>query len=315
LKKIGFCFLLIVALVFTFSTQPITYGADQDFPQWQVGNWWKYNVEILGEVNLVGTETYTVVSDNAEVFQNGQNFKCFEIDGLAGGTIYGNVDSTGTSGTWTLTEQQYLAKSDLSWVKSYSTYEETISVNDNSGSISTISAVQDEFSSKTILDVTYNPPFEANKGFPLTVGKSWSAATTEIIKTEAKFNGITESTTESEAYTKTFLVLRKESITISIGETEAYVIKRTDPDGTYAENYYSPEIGTDVKIIEYDSNGTILMTMELLDYEYKSVGDVLDLLTTEIFPILVILSIVVIIAIVIIYLVKKKKPDNKSQII
>ena len=313
MKKIKILILLfITSLILSFSTINTSFGADPDFPQLQVGDWWKFNIEISGEINLVGTYTFTVVGDNVDVFQNGQNFNCYQIDLLGGGTIYGEIVGIGIGGTWTLTEQHYYTKSDISWVKIYSTYEDTISANDNSGG-TPISTIQDGITSKSILDVIYNPPFEANKGFPLTVGKSWSAATTETIKAETTINGNTESTTESEAYTKTFLVMRKELITISIGETEAYVIKRTDPDGAYAETYYSPEVGTDVKMIEYDSIGTIQSTMELLSYEYQSIGDDSQLLTTGIFPILIIVLIGVISAIVTIYFLRKKKTGIKSQ--
>ncbi len=313
MKKIKILILLFIApLILSFSTINTSFGADPDFPRWQVGNWWKFNIEISGEVNLVGTITYTVVSDDVDVFQNGQDFNCYQIDVLGGGTIYGDIDSIGIGGTWTTTERHNYMKSDQSWVAIYSTYEETISVNDDSG-ITTISSVQDEITIKTTVDTTYNPPFEANKGFPLTVGKSWSAATTETTKTQTTVNGNTESKTESEAYTKTFLVLRKESITLSIGEIETYIIKRTDPDGAYAETYYSPEVGTDVKMIEYDSTGTIQSTMELLSYEYQSIGDDSNLLATGTFTILIIVSIIVISAIASIYLLKKKKTDIKSE--
>ncbi len=313
MKKIKILILLfITSLILSFSTINTSFGADPDFPQWQVGDWWKFNIEISGEINLVGTYTFTVVGDNVDVFQNGQKFNCYQIDLLGGGTIYGEIVGIGIGGTWTLTEQHYYTKSDIRWVKIYSTYEDTISANDNLGG-TPISTIQDGITSKSILDVIYNPPFEANKGFPLTVGKSWSAATTETIKAETTINGNTESTTESEAYTKTFLVMRKELITISIGETEAYVIKRTDPDGAYAETYYSPEVGTDVKMIEYDSIGTIQSTMELLSYEYQSIGDDSQLLTTGIFPILIIVLIGVISAIVTIYFLRKKKTGIKSQ--
>jgi tetrahydromethanopterin S-methyltransferase subunit F len=259
-------------------------------------------------INLVGTQTITVVSDDVDIFQNGQNFNCYQIDLLGGGTIFGDLDGTGIGGTWTVTEHHYYTKSDLSWVKLNSTFEETLSFNDNSGS-TPISTIQDGFTSKRFFDVIYNPPFEANKGFPLTVGKSWSAATTETTKTETTINGNTESTTESEAYTKTFLVLRKESISSSIGETEAYVIKRTDPDGAYAETYYSQEVGTDVKMIEYDSTGTIQSNMELLSYEYQSIGNDSNLLATETFTIIAIGIILAISVLVTIYVLKKKKTD------
>ncbi len=287
-----------------------------ELPQWQVGDWWKVDIEISGEVNLVGTTTYTVVSDNTDVSQNGQNLNCYQIDVSGGGTLSGNIDGNEIGGTWTVTEQQYYTKSDQSWVAVYSIYEETFSLNDDTNSgTTTISLVQDgTITSRTTYETTYNPPFEANKGFPLTVGKSWSAATTETTKTQTTINGSTDSTTDSEAYTKTFEVLRKESVTLSIGEVETYVTKRTDPDGAYAESYYSPEVGFDVKQIEYDSNGTIQMTLELSDYGYQTTGNDPQVLTTETFQILIIVSIIAISAIAAIYLfLRKKNADNQSQ--
>jgi len=294
-----------MTLIFSFSKINTSFGVDTDLPQWQVGNWWKLNIEISGEVNSVGTTTYTIVGNNVDIVQNGQNFNCYQIDAIGSGTIFGDIDGTRIGGTWILTERHYYTKFEQSWVGFYSTYEDTISVIDNSG-VTPISTVQDEISSKTILDITFNPPFEANKGFPLTVGESWSATTTETIKKETTINGNTESSTENEAYTKTFLVLQKETITTSIGETDAYIIKRTDPDGAYAEIFYSPEMGFDVKQIEYDSTGKIQTFMELLSYEYQSIGDNSNLLATGTFTIMIIVIILMISAIVTIYILKKK---------
>ena len=305
--------LFITSFILSFSTINTVFGVDPDFPRWQIGDWWKSNVEIsVVDFKLVGTTTFTVVGTDVEVVQNGQNFNCYQIDANSVGTIHGASDSTGISGTWTLTERSYYTKSDQSWVTYYSTYEDTISFNGNSGG-TPISTIQDKISSKTILDITFNPPFEANKGFPLTVGESWSAATTETIKTETTIFGNTESTTESEAYTKTFLVLRKEILPISIGETEAYIIKRTDPDGAYAEIYYSPEVGFDVKQIEYDSTGTIKTTMELSSYNYQSNRDDSNLFATGTFTTIIIGLILLISAVVTFYVMKKKKTDTKSE--
>ena len=306
--------LFIVALIFSFSAINTSYGADPDLPGWQVGNWWRFNIEISGDINLIGTITYTVVSDNIDVFQNGQDFNCYQIDVFASGTIYGGNEGNGIGGTWTVTERHYYMKSDQSWVAFYSTYDETISINDDSGVIP-ISLVQDEITSKSTFDTTYDPPFEANKGFPLTVGKSWSAATTETTIIQTTINGNLETTTESEAYTKTFLVTQKESITLSIGDTETFVIKRTDPDGEYAETYYSPEMGFDVKQFEYDSSGTLQVSMELINYQYQLIGDDSYLLTIGIFTIVIFVFIIVISVIVTIYLLKKKKQVSNLKVL
>jgi hypothetical protein len=285
-------------------------AANAEMPEWQVGDWWKFRIEVSGDVSLVGTYTYTVVGDDADVSQNGQEFKCYKLDVSGEGTIYGDIYGTEIGGTWSSTEEHYYMKSDMSWVAFYSTYDETVSALAGSG-VTTISLVADEtIMSRVITETTYNPPFEANKGFPLTVGESWSAATTETTKTETTISGNTEFATETDAYTKTFSVLGKESITVSAGEFETYVVKRTDPDGVYAETWYSPQVGFDIKEIEYDSTGAATVTMELLEYEHQpTVGDT-QFLTTTIFLILAISSIIT--AIVAIYLLKRKRAEVQS---
>ena len=286
--------------------------ASPELPQWQVGDWWKFSIEVSGDVSLVGTYTFTIVDDDAAVSQNGQEFNCYKLDVSSEGTIYGDSYGTGVWGTWSSTEQHYYMKSDISWVAIYSTYDETVSLIDDSG-VTAISLVADEtIISKVITETTYNPPFEANKGYPLTVGKSWSAATTETTKTQTTINGNAEATTESESYTKTFLVLEKESTTVSAGEFETFVIKRTDADGAYVETWYSSQVGFDIKQIEYDSTGTSQITMELLDYERQQTVNDTQFLTTEIILTLTILMITAISAIATIYLLKRKRTEIQS---
>jgi hypothetical protein len=285
-----------------------------EVPEWQVGDWWKFSVEVSGDASLVGTYTFTIENDNIDVSQNGKTFNCYKIDISGGGTIYGDVYGMGVSGSWSSTEQQYYTKSDLSLVSVYSTYDETVTVTDNSG-VTTVSSVADEtIISQVIMETKYNPPFEVNKGFPLSAGKNWSAATTETTKTQTTIGGNTEFATETDSYTKTFLVLAKEFTAVSVGDFETYVIKRTDPDGAYAETWHSPQVGFDIKQIEHDSTGTSYATMELLDYERHDSQQIVNdsqFLTAEMIPILASFSaIIAVSAIIIIFLLKHKKPQS-----
>jgi len=93
--------------------------------------------------------------------------------------------------------------------------------------------------------------------------------------------------------------------TVSAGEFETFVIKATDPDGSYSEDYYSPEAGFSVKGREYDETGKLVTTMELLEYSYAA--------TEERFPWLwVIIGIVIAAAIIVggvgYVLYKRRKP-------
>jgi hypothetical protein len=318
MKKILPYTILLLGVTLLFSTYIASgYGttASPERPQWQVGDWWKFNIEISGEANLMGTYTYAVVNDDIDISQNEQNFNCYQLDTSAEGTLSGEIDGNKIEGTWTITEQQYYTKSDQSWVAVNSTYQETFTVKDSDSGATRISLVQDEkIMSTTTIETTYNPPFEANKGFPLAVGESWSASTTETTTTQTAANWNLESKTESETYTKTFSVLRKEFIALPIGEIETYVVKMTEPDGDYSETYYSSEVGFDVKQIDYNSTGTVQTTLELLDYSHLTDEDSQQqLFSTEILQIFVILAIVAVAAMVAIFLLKRRRTDHQSQ--
>ncbi len=298
---------MLMCLILFYSTcMNTSLGVNCDLPQWKVGNWWKFNVEILGELfNLVGKSTYTIISDNADIILNGQDFNCYQIDVIGSGTIQGSE----MEGNWTLTSQHYYLKSDQSWVSTQSSYEDTVTIYDSSIVTPIYLDSESVITTKIVIETTYTPPFEAKKGFPLTVGKRWSATTTETSKTQIILDGDMDSKTESEAYTKTFLVLQKDSIMLPTGEVAAYVIKRTDHDGAYTEGYYSPEVGFDVRIVEYDSNGTMQTKMELINYKYQSNGDDLSIFDKGIFSFLLV-SIIVISVSVAIYFLKKNKKSN-----
>jgi hypothetical protein len=310
--------ILLLGLILLFSPFIISgYGAtdNPELPQWQVGDWWKFNIEISGEANLIGTYTFTIVNEGVDVFQNKQNFNCYQIDASGEGTLSGVIDGNEIEGTWAITELQYYTKSDQSWVAFNSTFQETFSVMDDGSGATKVLLVQNEKNTSTItIETMYNPPFKANKGFPLTVGGSWSAETTETTKTQITADWNFESITETKTYTKTFSVLRKELITLPIGETETYVVKMTDPDGAYSEAYYSPEVGFDVKQIDYSSTGTVQTTLELLDYNYSATEENTQLLTTETLLILLILTIMAVTVIMVIFLLKMRRTDTDSQI-
>jgi hypothetical protein len=319
MKTKGHSIILLLGVALLISTAiSSSYGTtvSPERPQWHVGDWWMFSIKISGEVNLNGIYTFTVVNDEVDVFQNEQNFNCYQLDASGEGTLSGEVGDNEIEGTWTINEKHYYMKSDQSWVAINSTYQKTFTVKDNDSGAIQISLVQDEkFTSTTIIATSYNPPFEANKGFPLTVGESWSAETTETTTTQTAVNFNLESTTETETYTNKFSVLRKESITLPMGETETYVVKMTEPDGAYSETYYSPEVGFDVKQIDYDSAEAVEATLELLDYSYSTTGDSeQQLFSVEILQTFIILAIVATAVIAAIFLLKRRRTDRQSQI-
>jgi len=261
---------------------------EAEMPKYSVGDKWRVNIDYKEGIGLLGTGTYEITGDSVEVTQFGEHYVCYECKFTGNGTVYGlNV-----TGTWTMDIMMYDQKSDLSDVKSTSiTY-------------ATLTYAGESHMMKTVTETTYDPPLESG-GYPLTLGKSWSAATTELETTQTTIDGDFNEEIDNTTYTRSYLVLRTELTTVSAGEFETFVIKATDPDGSYSENYYSPEAGFSVKGREYDETGKLVTSMELLEYSYAA--------TEERFPWLwVIIGIVIAAAIIVggvgYVLYKRRKP-------
>jgi len=226
---------------------------EAEMPKYSVGDKWKVNVDYKEAIGLLGTGTFEIIGDSVEVTQFGEHYVCYECKFTGNGTVYGQ----NVTGTWTMDIVMYAQKSDLSDVKSTST------------TYATLTYAGESHIMKTVTETTYNPPRESG-GYPLTAGKSWSATTTELETTQTSIDGVDDEKTDNTTYTKSYLVLRTELTTVSAGEFETFVIKATDPDGSYSEDYYSPEAGFSVKEREYDETGKLVMTMELLEYSYAA---------------------------------------------
>jgi hypothetical protein len=308
-KNVVSTIVVVLCLTFLVSTcigTCLGTSSSSELPVWEVGDWWKQSITVSGEASLVGTYTITVVDDSAVISQNGQDYTCYELVVSGGGTIHGAINGLGLSGTWTTTEHHYYTTADQSWVKISSTYDETVTVygaGDYEGQSNTVT-------SRLITETVYNPPFESTKGYPLSVGKSWTATTTETKQTQTTIAGETESETKTDSYTKNYLVTQTESVTVSAGEFETYVTRRTDPDGAYAETFYSPVAGFDVKQIEYDSTGNPYLTLELTDYNYSPTGngnnpsgnDTADSATSNMFVLLIVASVISVTALIVVIL-------------
>lgn len=273
--KVGvFLFVSILILCPLFHSLNVASGEMKtaDLPKHLIGNKWKFSVDYKAPFGLLGTMTWEITNDSYLLTQAGSNYECYEFTVSGGGQVYGENES----GTWTWFAKEYDVKTDFSWAKVATTINSTITYGGN-----THTHVYQE-------ELTYNPPLEGNKGFPLSAGKGWSAAATETITTVSTFDGKTEQYTNVTTKTIEFFVVRTELTTVSAGEFETFVVRRTYSDGTYSEFYYSPKARSDVKEIGYDSTGKVTFTMELLEYILVSDG----------FPIIYILAYTVLAVVV-----------------
>lgn len=275
-KEVVFLFASMLILCSLFHSLNAVSGEMKtaDLPKNLVGDKWKFSVDYIGPYEMLGTMTVEITNDSYLISQVGSNYECYEDTINGAGQVYGE----NYSGTWTWFQMEYDVNPDFSWAKIATTVNSTFTYAGNTHT----SFYQEE--------VTYNPPLEVDKGFPLSVGKGWSAAATETNTTMFTIDGKTEQYTNVTTQTSEFFVVRTDMTTVSAGEFETFVVRRTYPDGTYEESYYSPKAHVDVKWITYDSTGKVTSTAELLEYTLASEG----------FPIIYILTGIIVAAVVIV---------------
>lgn len=227
-----------------------------ELPKWSMGDTWTYAADYRTALGMRarGTETHEVSDD---YFLIGSH-ECYEVSYEGVGTVYeGNVN-----GTWTEGGKTYYDRSDRSRVKDALTHNLTVT---SAGEIHVISQVVEKI---------YGPPLQVNKGFPLLAGKSWSASTTEMTTVELTSDGEKSQQNNSVTYTMNFIVLRTELTNVSAGLFETFVIKATKSDGSHEEYYYADKARTDIKQVNYDSEGNEVGRIELLQYRRDSCEDI-----------------------------------------
>lgn len=296
-KKIALIVFLLIPAALSTEYVDTCFGdaKEAEMPKYSVGDWWKFNVDYKEEIGLLGTATYEVTSDSSEITQFGTTFVCYEFNITGSGIVYGQLYGEGITGTWTMNGKTYLLKSDLSEVKLKMTTDATFTY------------VSVSMTMKQVIETTYNPPLESYKGFPITAGESWSAATTETTITQITMDGHDEQETNTTTSTKNYFVLRTQSTTVSAGEFDTFVIKTTATDGSYTEQYFSPEAGFAVKEEGYNATGTLQVTVELLEFNYTVAKGELSLLYIMIGSVI---AVVVVVSGVAYVLHKRRKPPN-----
>lgn len=257
-KTLTVCFaFLTIFLVLSTACVGTVVGVNKaEMTRYSVNDKWKFSVDYKGEFGMLGTLTSEITGDSVEITEFGKHYVCYEVSITAGGTVYGELYGEGITGTWTMNGKMYAQKSDLSDVKSTITTDVTVTY------------AGESMTMEQVIETTYNPPLESSG--PLTVGESWSAATTETTTMQTTIDGDVDQETDTTSGTWNYFVLRTEPITVSAGEFDTFVIRATDPDGSYSESYYSQEVGESVKVKEYDETGKLVGTVELLEYSYAA---------------------------------------------
>ena len=250
------CVLLLASICTLLVVLPFVNAADDQsasLPPRSVGDEWKFVVDYKGDMGMICNMTTTVTGTSVLP----GNYECYEFTSVGNGVVYGE----NVSGNWSMTIKEYYGKSDFNLAKMTITKD--------------VTAVRSNGSSTTsqYTEINNNPPFGMNSGFPLMLGKTWSATTNTTQTNTLTVDGQTSQDNSTFTQTTNFEVASVEDTQTQAGTFQTFLIRGTAVDGSIQDMYYAPDAHIQVKELDYDSAGNLAATMELTDYQVAEPAD------------------------------------------
>jgi hypothetical protein len=250
--------LVIIAISLVAIAIGIPRAAHADAPNptssLAIGDWWKYNVETpIAGLILTGTQTQTIT------FEANSTTTLWAVRQTGSGTLAGSR----ITGQWTESGWGHFRKTDMAEVDSRATLNMTLV-----GAVATATIY--------FTFISYNTPPVLTYQFPLTTGSHWTMTggnANIIVQYYYSFDPTRHTSMSTNSTDGVYNILASPLTTVSAGTFESYQIRHRSPDGSYTDNYYSPQVENVVKQVGYAANGTQLSSMSLADYSawsYKS---------------------------------------------
>ena len=219
-----------------------------------IGDWWKYSVQTpIAGLILTGTQTQTIT------FEANSTTTLWAIRQTGSGTLAGS----GVTGQWTESGWGHFRKTDLAEVDSRITLNMTL--------VGAVTSATIYFSF-----VSYNTPPVLAYQFPLNLDSHWAMSggnSNTIVQYYYSFDPTIHRIESTNSTDAVYNVLAAPLTTVPAGTFESFQIRQRSPDGSYTDNYYSPQVENVVKEVGYAANGTQLSSMSLTGYSawtYKS---------------------------------------------
>jgi hypothetical protein len=222
-----------------------------NLPPRAVGDTWMFALDYKG---AVGMKCYLNCTVTGSVTINGLD--CFEFTSVGCGEVYGD----NVSGTWSIQVKEYFVKSDFSLAKSIQTIDLVV-VQPNG------STTQNQ----TIENLN-NPPYGMNDGFPITVGKTWTATCNVTQTTTTTVDGQVSQNTANFSQITNFVVVSVNSTQTPVGTFQTFLIRAVTADGYVMDMYYSPDVHMQIAEVDYDSAGVTVASMDLVSYQFAEQG-------------------------------------------
>lgn len=235
-----------------------------------IGDWWKYDFQVnnfrsppvtlplVGTVsftaNLTGVIIETLVREQS-VTVNGASSDSYRLDLSGSGILLGTVAERSLTGTWTTAGSNYELKADLSEISASATVQVSAQVSGFSLHV-------------TITSSTGISPPEQTYKFPLAIGQSWTTVgtTSTNLTLSTPFSSKPNSTLIRATLQETHSVASSQISSVPAGAYQTFLVEARNSSGSHFDNYYSPQVESSVKGIQYDATGYPILTMTLRDY-------------------------------------------------
>ncbi|OLD44106.1 hypothetical protein AUI51_03690 [archaeon 13_1_40CM_2_52_4] len=233
---------LLSLVVFNPSPSSARPDAQAPYSTITVGDWWSYSTtNYASGLTLTGSMTETIAG-SATILVNGISTDSYRLVVTGTGTISG----LGVTGTFTESGSLYLRKSDMGAINGTATIVETAGI------------------VVTVIVSGHNTIPVAPYKFPLAIGNSWSTSYTDntTITQYTSVNPTPVVTNNVTQVTRSYSVVSSSIMTVGAGSFEGYDVHSTDSSGS-TDDYYSPQVENSLKMLSYDSKGSLTASQSL----------------------------------------------------
>jgi hypothetical protein len=235
--------IVLATFVIISAPPPVRATAQPPFSTINIGDWWKYNLQVHS-VGATLTLTETIVGSSTLVV-NGVATDCYKATLTGSGTF----SFSGLSGSLTESGISHFRKSDMALV------------NTNLTQVLTAGFVLTE-----IVYTNTSIPV-AQYQFPLYVGKTWSASysSTTTTTSYSTINPTPSTTKNTTQVSQNYNVASESVLSVPAGSYDAYDVHSTASSG-YTDDYYSPQVENSIETTSHFSNGTVTNSLSLQDF-------------------------------------------------
>lgn len=234
---------------------PTQGNAEAQLPAYQIGDKWEYKMSSTGMGIEASGNIVMEVNGTSSISVNDTSYDVWVMK-MSGEMSFSGPMGSGTS---RMNGTAYIRQTDLATVKAITDSE------------TTAASYGENIHSIDHTEITYDS-HKDDFNFPIEIGESWVVTTNETIYSSSTYDGETWEDTYTDTIITNYECVGMETIHVPAGTFETYKIRYQEEDSEYYDIvYYSPDVGTYVRMENYDETDEIVAIAELTYYQYGAV--------------------------------------------